>query len=176
LDLTNPAKDHLTNQELRDALLAITEGGSHPIDVLHFDGCLMGLIENAYQARGLANYVVSSENLAWSVFAYDQYRAAIVSTTKARDLATIIVDRYAQEVAGYPFTIAALDMSKIELVVAKTSDFANELKRYAYASEANRTLLADLLDPTNPAPIPAAPLAIPTATRYRVNVPLVVHG
>src|SRR5262249_38849046 len=73
--------DYLTNSELRQALLAISDGGASPIDVLHLDACLMGLLEVAYEVRDTTHYLVTSENLAWSAFAYDRYQATIDAQT-----------------------------------------------------------------------------------------------
>jgi DNA-binding beta-propeller fold protein YncE len=145
-DYTTPNSDHLTNAEIRQALVAITENGAHPIDVLHFDGCLMGLLENAYQVRNLARYLVTSENLGWSAFAYELYRLAVGAQTSPAAFASIVADRYALQVAnaGFPYTIAALDLSQIDMVTRKTDALAVELLRYALASEANRTTLQNL--------------------------------
>jgi sugar lactone lactonase YvrE len=145
-DFTSGATEHLTNTELRQALAGITENGALPLDVLHLDGCLMGLVENAYQARGMAHTLVASENLAWSSFAYEAYRAAITPATNAATFATTIVDRYSAQVgaAGYPYTIAALDLSKINDLEIKTDALAQELLRFALAGSTQRGVLANL--------------------------------
>ena len=139
--------ERITNPELRQALVAITDNGAQPLDILHFDGCLMGLIESAYQVRGMAHYLVASENLAWSAFAYSQYRDAVGSATSPSALANAIVDRYAAAVAAYhdPYTISAIDMSQIDpFVDQRFKPFAQELLRYALASQSNRDTLASL--------------------------------
>lgn len=145
-DFTSDPNEHLTNAEIRQALVAITENGAHPIDVLHFDGCLMGLIENAYQVRNLARYVVASENLGWSAFAYELYRAAVGAQTSPATFASDVAEGYALQVknAGFPYTIAAVDMSQLNTVTQKTDALASELLRYALASAANRTTLQNL--------------------------------
>ncbi|MBI5653990.1 MAG: hypothetical protein HZC40_26605 [Chloroflexi bacterium] len=128
------SKDYLTTPELRAALNAATNSGAWKIDVLHYDACLMALFENAYQVKEYANYLVASENLGWSIFAYDAYtrngirgisgaRApyefALVlpkvnATTTARQLATDIANAYFNHPAlsTYPRTISALDLSR----------------------------------------------------------------
>lgn len=145
-DLTTDRNEHLTNTELRQALGSITENGAHPLDILHLDGCLMGLVETAYQVRGMAHYLVASENIGWSAFAYEQYRAAVGATTSPHDLAVAIADRYAQTVgaSGYPYTIAALDLGQVDTVARATDGLAGELLRYALASPNNRTTLNSL--------------------------------
>jgi hypothetical protein len=145
-DFTTARSERLTNSEIRQALVTITENGAQPIDIVHFDGCLMGLIENAYQVRNLARYLVASENLGWSAFAYEVYRTAVRDTTSPAALASVIADRYAARVgeAQYPYTIAALDLGQLNRVVLKTDALAGELVRYALASAANRATLLNL--------------------------------
>jgi tripartite motif-containing protein 71 len=145
-DFTSGKNERLTNGEIRQALVAITENGAHPIDVLHFDGCLMGLVENAYQVRGLARYLVASENLGWSAFAYDSYRAQVGAHTSPAALAAAVADQYAAQVGaqGYPYTISALDLAQVDAVERTTDALASELLRYALISPANRTALNTL--------------------------------
>jgi hypothetical protein len=143
-DATTAPNEHLTNAELRQALIAISENGSHPIDVLHLDGCLMGLLEIAYQLRSTARYLVSSENEAWSAFAYEVYAKTVGQHTSPAALATVIADSYTQSVAGRPSTIAVLDLSQVNAVVSKTDELAGELLRYALASQGNRAKLTTI--------------------------------
>jgi hypothetical protein len=145
-DFTSARTEHLTNAELRQALGTITENGTQPIDVLHFDGCLMGLVENAYQMGGLARYLIVSENLGWSAFAYEAYRAAVGKQMDAKTFAISVADRYAQQVGAFdlPYTISALDLTKLDDLTLKTDALAGELLRYALASAANRSTLAAL--------------------------------
>jgi hypothetical protein len=138
--------ERLTNSELRQALVELTENGGQPLDVLHLDGCLMGLVENAYQVRNLTHYLVASENLGWSAFAYDAYRAAIGPNTDPRTFAVAIADRYAQLVGqrGYPLTIAALDVRQVYPVAQAIDQLASALLRYTLDSTTNSTVLGDL--------------------------------
>jgi sugar lactone lactonase YvrE len=149
-DKTTGQNERLTNADIRHALSVITANGADPLDVLHFDGCLMGLMESAYQVRGLTRYLVASENLAWSVFAYEAYRKAIRPTTSAADLAIGIVDQYAERVgsANIPFTIAAIDMNLVDQAVRKIDVLAKGLIRYSLASTANSAVLEDLRQAT----------------------------
>jgi len=145
-DFTTGRNERLTPGEIRAAMVGITDGGTHPIDVLHFDGCLMGLLEPAYQVRGLARYLVASENLGWSAFAYDQYRALIHPQTDPRTLAIGIADTYAQFVGAstYPYTISAFDLGQVDAAARATDQLAGELLRYALASPTNRIQLNQL--------------------------------
>ena len=56
---------------------------------------------------------------------YDRYLAAITATTTPRELATLIVDRYNADTSGdEPYTIAALDTSKLQNLAARTNALA----------------------------------------------------
>ncbi len=123
--------DYLTTAELGSAIAAGTNNGQRKIDVLHYDACLMGLLENAYQAKDYASYLIFSQNLGWSVFGYGAYAdglslqaaspqiitiaANITASTTPRQLAEDIAATYYNSLGqvGYPRTITALDMSQV---------------------------------------------------------------
>jgi clostripain len=123
--------DYLTTAETRAALSAATNAGAWKIDVLHFDTCLMAMIEDAYDLKDFVNYYVANENLGWSVFAYDRYAQAtsaaarasteaatvaahVSAATTAQQLASSIAEAYFNHPAlqGYPRNISVLDLSK----------------------------------------------------------------
>lgn len=145
-DTTSGPEERLTNIELRSALMQITEGGSRPIDILHLDGCLMGTVENAYQLRGVADTVIASAYLGWSVFAYEEYRGLIGSTTEPKQLAGDIAETYAALVAEreLPYTIVALDLAGIDQVAQRIATLTNRLLAYARTAPANRQQLVSL--------------------------------
>ena len=148
-DYTNN-RDYLSTSELRSALQTATNSGQWRIDVLHYDTCLMALLENAYQVKDYADYLVASENLGWSVFAYDAYAqvqgagsqsvsapyefaalaARVTASTTPRQLAIDIADAYFNHPAirNYPRTISALDLSKAAEVRQAVDAFATALR------------------------------------------------
>lgn len=141
----------LTPPELRQALSQITGNGAAPIDVLHFDGCSFGMMENASVADGFVRYLVVSQNIGWSVFAYDYYRDVITATTSPSTFAASTAARYGlsvQRAGGYPFTISALDMGQYGRADQALSDFSRELITYAQADPANKSAVAALRGPT----------------------------
>ncbi len=87
------------------------------IDVLFLDACLMGMIENAYEVRAYADYLVAGENLLFAELPYENYLAkgGLTDTTTPHDLALRIVDRYnyGTSAAFNPFTMAALDLRQL---------------------------------------------------------------
>ncbi len=127
-------KDNLTPAELRSALQQATNSGQWKIDVLHYDACLMALLENVYQVKDYADFLVASQNLGWAVFAYEAYArfpsaqaqalegpyefaivvSRVTASTTPRQLAIQIADAYFNHPAiqSYPRTISALDLSR----------------------------------------------------------------
>lgn len=136
----------LTPAEVRQALAAVTANGARPIDVLHFDGCSFGLLENASISSGLARYVVASQNIGWGVFLYNGYRDAVTTTTSPAALARSVADLYARRVEEqqYPYTISVLDMSRLPAVVTALDEFANGLTSFANVNQTNRDLITSL--------------------------------
>ena len=108
--------DFITVSELGAALQSATVNGLYPIDIVHYDACLMAMLENAYQIKNLAHYLVASENLGWSVFAYEQYAHRIAADTTPEQLAEAVVDEYHDAVIGYPHTVSALDIGQVDAV------------------------------------------------------------
>jgi len=141
---------HLTNVTLLQALTAATQNGQ-PIDVLHLDACLMGLVETAYQLRGTVRYLVTSENLAWSAFAYEDYRNAVAEHTLPAALTQKIIDLYARLVSTpvlLPATLAAVELNSVDHgsdrigdVISSTKALASALYTYARSSTVNRDQL-----------------------------------
>lgn len=146
-DYTNN-KDNLTTAELRTALQQATNSGQWKINVLHYDACLMAMLENAYQVKDYADYMIASQNLGWSVFAYETYAqvqgaqtldapyefAAVASrvtaSTTPRQLAVDVADVYFNHPAirSYPRTISALDLSQTEAVRQAVDNFSTALR------------------------------------------------
>lgn len=122
----------ITVAELRTALQNATSNGSDPLDVLHYDACLMGMLENAYQIQDYADYLIASENEGWSVFAYDRYAAQVTSDTTPEQLATAIVDEYYTALTefpnDYPLTISALHMGQAGAAEDAVSTLATALQ------------------------------------------------
>ncbi|MEW6651625.1 MAG: clostripain-related cysteine peptidase, partial [Chloroflexota bacterium] len=142
-DETN-SNDNLTTSELRSALNIATNSGIWKVDVLQYDTCLMAMFENAYQVKDYANYMVFSQNLGWSVFAYSDYSQiqditdanspyefatlvnSITSSTTPRQFAMDLAAAYFNHPAieNYPRTISAVDLSEAVSVRTAINTFA----------------------------------------------------
>jgi len=64
----------ITPLALGNALRNATYNGERKIDVVHFDACLMAMMEIFYEISPYTDYIVASENLGWGVFAFDRYQ------------------------------------------------------------------------------------------------------
>jgi len=151
-DVTNN-NDYLSPTELRTALQQATNSGQWKIDVLHYDACLMAMLENAYQVKDYADYLVASQNLGWSVFAYEAYAryaqvqgaqaqalaapyefasvaSKVTASTTPRQLAMDVADAYFNHplIQPYPRTISVLDLSRAEAVRQAVDNFSTALR------------------------------------------------
>jgi uncharacterized repeat protein (TIGR01451 family) len=100
--------DYLSTKEVGDALYWATNEQAHPFDVLFLDASMMAMLENAYQVRDSAKYLVASEGAVWARFAYDAYVQGTDDTTTPLDFAQKIVAGYAASLEGYPLTMGAM--------------------------------------------------------------------
>ena len=121
--------DRITPMELRDALARATQNGTQRIDVLHYDACLMGMWEHAYQVKDYADYLVFSQNEGWAVFAFDKYVQSLKGRT-AQSAATEIARLYSVEVEleDRPYTISAIDLSQMNSLSQQVDQLASLLE------------------------------------------------
>jgi len=83
---------HITTPELRQALAAI--GG---INILSMDACLMQMVEVAYEVKGLAEYIVASEETEpGDGYTYNTFLAPLVKNPDmgSAELSKTMVDSY----------------------------------------------------------------------------------
>ena len=146
-DDTSGTHAHITVAELRTALQEATLDGADPLDVVHYDSCLMAMIENAYQIKEYASYLVASENLGWGIFAYDEYLDGVTESTTPRDLAVEVADKYHNHgrLSGYPRTISTLDLSRAGTVKDAVSSLAAALQG---SLEENKYYISNTRDAT----------------------------
>ena len=121
---------HLTIQELRTALdrATLVDAQRVRVDIVHYDACLMGLLENAYDIQEFADYFIAYENLGWSVFSYAQYLTGITSQISPRDFAVHIATQYAVATRGYAMTVSVVDLGKIGAVSTAIDELAKALR------------------------------------------------
>jgi hypothetical protein len=104
------AKDRLTAVEIKQAL------AHQPADVLFLDACLMAEVSSLYEMRDVADVVIASANLGWSVFIENQIPRLIRElppTHSASDVGIAIAKAYATACSNYPYTVAVFDQTQI---------------------------------------------------------------
>jgi hypothetical protein len=97
-----------------------------PIDVVFYDACLMGMIEEAYEIRHGANFFVASENETWSSFPYFDYLESIQDRTP-EEQAIWIVDKYDASLSNYPRTMSVIDLQQVDQLNAILNLLAGQL-------------------------------------------------
>jgi len=132
--LQDGSEDCITMVELRTALDNANGRTDEIIDVVGFDLCLMAMPEVAYQVRGLANYVVfSEETVPGYGFPYDAIARDLVAkpSMDGGQLATMIVEDYAEyysSMAGYyDWTISAFEMAYMDDLTAAVDTLGSRL-------------------------------------------------
>lgn len=126
--------DNMNLLEIRSAFDDIFKFMGRPLDLIGFDACLMGMTEVAYEARHYASVMVASEHAEPSSgWPYDAILAQLAGTPEmdSAQLATIIVDSYQASHAPTSYTMAAVDLSKIDSVVDRLKDLSQSLVVYA---------------------------------------------
>jgi hypothetical protein len=123
-------KDWLTLVELRQALSSAYATTGRKMDVLYIATCLMGMIEDAYQVRGYADYYVASQQLQT---AYTNYLASFDPADAPLEVAVSFAVDYANEIAATPavatseYTISVADLSKLEALATATNQFGQAM-------------------------------------------------
>ncbi len=116
----------LTVQELAQAL---SNPQIRAIDILHLDACSMNLLETAWELKDAAKFLISSQYLAWDYFPYEEYAPFLTKAVSSDSAATNIMQTYADRVHidDLPYTIAVLNLNRIDGVMSALDDLANHL-------------------------------------------------
>lgn len=126
--------DYLSTREMGDVLRYLSNEGADPLDIVFYDACLMGMLEEAYEIKEYAHYFVAAESLGWTTFRYDCYINGcyniidpITTDTCPEVLAKRIVKVYGDALPNEGGTIAALDLRGADDVAAAVDDMAQAL-------------------------------------------------
>lgn len=135
--------NHITTEQLGQAMAEIKQYIGRPVDIYGSDACLMEMIEVATQMKGSVNYFVGSEETepgeGWPYAPFMQKWTANPFATPA-EVATLLSHEY---LAAYSpggvysqqsITFSALDMSKLDAVIRSSAQLAAHLKSLDAAS------------------------------------------
>lgn len=120
----------LYNAELASSIAAAF--GHTKLDVLGFDACLMGMIESAYAFKGVADYLVGSEELepgpGWDYGTLLQSLDHNPSATD-RQAADMIVTAYQTTYSSgdTPTTMSSINLSAIDALASAVNTLATSL-------------------------------------------------
>ncbi len=112
--------DWLTLEEMRGAIMNVENEKGKRIDVIGFDACRMGIMENFYALRGLTQYVVASEkDEPASGWPYDMVLENMSNYTPKEAAINVVNSMYkwSQEYfseRGLSTTMVAVNMSEFE--------------------------------------------------------------
>lgn len=138
------SNDALTPNELYAALKEATQNGQRKIDILDYEACLMGLVENVYDVKDFVTYQIFFEQISWGIDTYPQYFRDLAATDEPKDVGKKIVERYHEQAKlanggfGYPHTISMIDVGGIEAVTSRLNAFTTQLSRTATITQINR--------------------------------------
>ncbi len=121
--------DNITNDELYSALKEITNNGDTPIDVFAYEACLMGMYENAYDARKFTKYLFFFPTISWTNNAsYPSYLgdSRFSATSDGLALGEIIFDVYFNAVQN-PYSVSLVDSSKLDGLYQAVNSLADAL-------------------------------------------------
>lgn len=120
----------MTLRQMQSALSEAAQETGRTVDVLYMAMCLMGMLEDGYQFRGLAGYYVASENIQWAYTdAYSGYVAGIGRDSTAGDVAETLAASYAASggQGGEGYTISVASLAQVEPLAAATYQLASAL-------------------------------------------------
>ena len=145
VDSTSGATMSLAQMDL--ALTTIVNQSGRKLDVLYMAMCLMGMIEDAYQFRGLTDYYVANQDLQWALSApYHDYVAGVSATTTPAEMANLFAAAYADEAQAenVSHTISVVDMVHVDSVATAAYQLGAALE--LYMMEISPTVTAVLTD------------------------------
>ncbi len=121
----------LYTNEMQQALINAGYGGATKLSLLGFDACYMGMVEEAYEYRNLANYLVASpESEQLDGWEFEEWSQKISFTTTPIQLSRYIVESYRDYVGASNQTMTAVDLSKMEALKTSIDNMSAKLHSY----------------------------------------------
>ncbi len=129
-------RGYMSTVDVGKALLAATNNGANPFDLVYFDQCFQGNLDALYEVRQTAKVFVASPNYAWLTAAYHRYLTAFTPTSTPEEMATAIINRYQFTLnAEHPNTIFWVRGSDIAAISEAVSKLGNALRKATIAGE-----------------------------------------
>lgn len=130
-DEGTPGEHFLKTQDVSDALKSAGYGTSKKLDMIIMDVCLGASIEDSYQFKDYAKYMVASPNtIPGYGLNYIKMMEAFTSTATIEDIGKQIVKDYAHFYGGYNWDKFAQSMSTNDKPINKYEDLSDNQKLY----------------------------------------------
>lgn len=135
-DVTN--RSYMSTVDVGKALLAATNNGANPFDLLYFDQCFQGNLDILYEVRQTAKVFVASPNYAWLTAAYHRYLTAFTPDSTPEEMATAIINRYQFTLdADHPNAIFWVRSKDLTAIAEAVSKLGNALRKATAAGQTN---------------------------------------
>lgn len=120
---------YMSTVDVGQALLAATNMGAHPFDLLFFDQCFQGNLDTLYEVRQTAKVFIASPNYAWLTAAYHRYLTQLIPSATPEELAQAIIDRYWVTLNNHhPNVIFWVTAADIEAIASGVSNLGEKLR------------------------------------------------
>jgi len=136
-------RGYMSTVDVGKALLAATNNGTNPFDLLYFDQCFLGNLDILYEVHQTAKVFVASPNYAWLTAAYHRYLTAFTPDSTPEEMATAIVNRYQFTLdADHPNTIFWVRSKDIVAIATAVSKLGSALRKATLADQTNPIVTA----------------------------------
>jgi hypothetical protein len=133
-DITN--RGYMSAVDVGQALMAATDDGANPFDILFFDQCFQGNLDVLYEVHKTAKVIIASPNYAWLAAAYHRYIARLSPTASPAQMANAIVNWYETSLdRRHPNTIFWIRGSDVPLIGEAVSKLGDALRTATLAGE-----------------------------------------
>ena len=121
-------RSYMSTTDMGQALMAATDNGANPFDLVFFDQCFQGNLDALYEVHKTAEVFVASPNYGWLVAAYAQYLSQFAPTATTEEIAQSIVNRYQRTLNNdHPNTIFWVRGDHIPVIAQAVSDLGDAL-------------------------------------------------
>ncbi len=142
-DVTN--RGYMSTVDVGQALMAATNNGAAPFDVVYFDQCFQGNLDALYEVHKTARVFVASPNYAWLAAAYDKYISQLTPNATPAEIAQSIINLYQLTLDNHhPNSIFWVRGNDIPPIANAVSELGDALRTATQAGEASKIINATL--------------------------------
>jgi hypothetical protein len=140
-DITN--RGYMSAIDVAQALLAATNKGANPFDLVFFDQCFQGNLDILYEVHRSAKVFVASPNYAWLAAAYDRYFTQLTPTATPEAMAQAIIEHYQAALdPNHPNSIFWVRGADVPLIAERVSALGDALLAALQAGEVGKIATA----------------------------------